>query len=199
MMIDLFKTGVWQKNIFENNNFVVEQNEKLKNFCIEYSQNVKNNVKYSNEGGYQSYNLEIKSHDFFQSIFDEIFKEIDNYALHINLKKQYLSRFWFNINKFKDYNLSHAHSSNELSGVYYVDTPIDCGDIVFERPNDTMLEACWTNSDFYNLYNSITYTLPAIAGHLYIFPSFLKHRVLPNKNKNLQRISISFDTNSLKK
>lgn len=199
MMIDLFKTGVWQKNIFENNNFVVEQNEKLKNFCIEYSQNVKNNVKHSNEGGYQSYNLEIKSHDFIQNIFDKIFKEIDNYALHINLKKQYLSQFWFNINKFKDYNLSHAHSANELSGVYYVDTPIDCGDIIFERPNDIMLEACWPASNFYNPYNSITYTLPAIAGYLYIFPSFLKHRVLPNKNKNLQRISISFDTNSLEK
>ena len=49
-----------------------------------------------------------------------------------------------------------------------------------------------TPSD-YNNYNSGTWWLPSEENNLYLFPSWLKHRVEPNLNKNENRISISFN------
>ena len=74
------------------------------------------------------------------------------------------------------------------SGVYYVRTSKDCGEIILEHPALDLLHhypnggkdaLCW---------------MKAIEKRLYIFPSWLKHYVSPNLNKDQERISISFNT-----
>jgi hypothetical protein len=41
--------------------------------------------------------------------------------------------------------------------------------------------------------NSLVYGMPAIQNRLYMFPSWLRHSVKPNLNKNEDRISFSFN------
>ena len=101
--------------------------------------------------------------------------------------------FWININEYKDYNITHKHPGALISGVYYVKTPKDCGNIIFEHPSESFQSEWRMTPSDYNNYNSGTWWLPSEENNLYLFPSWLKHRVEPNLNKNENRISISFN------
>ena len=105
---------------------------------------------------------------------------------------------WINISLYKDTNKSHNHPGADISGVYYVKTPDDCGDIVFEHPSLDVL--CYygsvdDESVKLNNYNSREWVFTPTENTLYLFPGWLKHRVEPNGNKTEERISISFNTN----
>ena len=87
----------------------------------------------SNMGGYQSndiFNPPEQLEELFSSIVDfslEICNEIEVYPVRMH-------NAWVNINRYKDSNWPHTHPDAILSGVYYVKTPEDCGDIEFENP-----------------------------------------------------------------
>lgn len=98
---------------------------------------------------------------------------------------------WANINPKYASNKIHDHANCLFSGVYYVKTPKDCGNIMFYDPR--------TARTFYKplVSNFTAYTAEAIAhvaeaGLLIIFPSWLKHGVEPNLSDE-DRVSISFN------
>ena len=186
MIIDIFKTGVY----FKECNIDLQP---IKDYCLHYSQNnpSRNN---SNIGGYQSNDLLLQDNETFKPLYDEISKEINLYAKDMCLKDQVIDNAWFNINEYKDSNMSHTHPVSPISGVFYVSVPEDGGDIVFERSDQILIDYAWYNkNNNYNPYNSTNWTLSAKDNYLYLFPSFLNHRVSPNQNKELKRISISFN------
>ena len=120
---------------------------------------------------------------------------------------------WANINPKGGFNKSHTHPGAIFSGVYYVQAPEDCGQLVLEdpvvtrqfsdviaalKPDNTFLKE--RNLKFYDLikpedYTRVTYD--AVPGRLIFFPSYLSHHVEPNLNKK-DRISVSFNINVLK-
>jgi len=65
----------------------------------------------------------------------------------------------------------HAHSDSTVTATYYIKTPKDCGDLLF---------------------NDIDRTYEPKEGYLAFFPSYIMHEVLPNKSDDL-RISLSTD------
>src|SRR5258708_19259905 len=96
---------------------------------------------------------------------------------------------WACINKKHDQNLIHSHTNNyNLSGVYYLNVPKDCGDIVFRDPRPG------ANQAPYRLFKDdgdSEYFTP-FEGLIILFPSYLEHFVLPNRSDG-DRISMSFD------
>ena len=152
----------------------------------------------SNRGGYHSNDLSLDDVTL-QPLIEEIKTHSSQFAKgFINNNEQVLANMWINISLYKDTNRSHNHPFSDISGVYYVKTPDDCGNIVFEHPALDVLNyySPETSKEFneYNEYNSPTWWKPAVENHLYLFPGWLKHRVEPNGNKTEERISISFNT-----
>ena len=102
---------------------------------------------------------------------------------------------WININGKGDYNELHHHPSCDLSGVFWIKTPVDCGSIVFNSPQDFVQakELKYYTSQVREDWKQFeNYYFPPTAGLVMIFPSFLLHQVRPNKS-NQDRISVSFN------
>lgn len=98
---------------------------------------------------------------------------------------------WANVNPKYASNKIHDHANCLFSGVYYLQTPENCGSLMFYDPRDART--------FYkpSVQNFTAYTADAVAhtaspGLLLIFPSWLKHGVEPNLS-DADRISISFN------
>ena len=175
--------------------------KKLQSFCNEYQQKDTGKT-LSNVGGYHSNDLPLNKLKWplGESLYPLI-KEINTHSSKfakefVNNNEQTLANIWININTYKDTNNSHSHPFSDISGVYYVKTPDDCGDIVFEHPAIDVLDYYYSPepSKEFNEYNSQIWWKPAVENRLYLFPSWLKHHVEPNLNKTEERVSISFNT-----
>ena len=184
MFTPLFIDGVWNTT-FESN---------LKKYCLNTRKTDKGR-EYSNRGGWQSKDLDLTD-KLLQPLSSHIISETIKYSSMFNFISNNftIQCMWININGYKDYNVPHNHGNCTFSGVYYVDTPRDCGDIVFNKGNYTVMGYDWSYGFAgLNNYNSSNWRLPSKEGQCYIFPSYFEHSVLPNLNKNKERISISFN------
>ena len=175
--------------------------KKLQSFCNEYQQKGTGKI-ISNVGGYHSNDLPLNKlkwplGESLHPLIKEIGIHSSKFAKEfINNNEQVLSNMWINMGLYKDANKTHNHPGADISGVYYVKTPDDCGNIVFEHPALDVLNyySPETKSKEFNEYNSPTWWKDAIENHLLLFPSWLVHYIDPNKNKTEERISISFNT-----
>jgi uncharacterized protein (TIGR02466 family) len=151
----------------------------------------------SNLGGYHSNNL-LLDDVILQPLIEEIETHSSQFAkTFISKNKQILSSMWFNINFYKDSNISHNHSGDDISGVYYIKTPNECGNIIFENPAQDLLTYYFLNvenPEEVNAYSAKTWWMPSEVNMLYLFPAWLKHSVEINKNKTEERVSIAFNT-----
>jgi len=187
MLIDIFKTPVYSVTLDCDNDILTQ-------YCIEKEKSDTGRT-VSNRGGYQSNNL-IGLNTTCQPLFSGITKHACIFAKHMDFKNEdlKLSEVWININGYKDYNIPHIHPHTKISGVYYVQSGEGSGLIEFSREVNN-LEYDWHSSTMNKLtpYNSTSWRLPTSAGTLYLFPSWLKHSVLPNTVQNLKRISFAFN------
>ncbi len=154
----------------------------------------------SNRDGWQSTELFFPNSlsnlaDKICEVGSKIFYALDGSEKYtINLKNM-----WININPKGGYNVVHVHPNSFFSGVFYVQTPKDCGNIILRHPC-SHTENNWKD-EFWNKLSPETTTLNylnAKENMLYIFPSWLEHYVQVNKSKK-DRISISFNLGVVKK
>jgi len=184
MFTPLFTDGVW------NTSFKTD----LKDYC-DFVRNNDKGRSVSNVGGYQSNNLNLKE-PLLQPLLSHIKKETLNFSrlFHMTYDSFKVENMWININGFKDFNNNHSHPGCLFSGVYYISTPQNCGDIEFVRSTEKLMAYDWNFSvTSFNSHNCFNWHLPAEEHRCYIFPSFFEHRVLPNCNKEQERYSISFN------
>ena len=177
--------------------------KRLQSFCDGYKHKNKTVRVSNNVGGYQSNDLPLT-----ESALQPLIKEIKTHSNifakgFINNNEQVLSNMWMNSNLYKDYDKSHNHPNCDISGVFYVKTPDNCGEIVFEHPAIETLS--YYDSALHrldegrgpteiNAYNSATWRLPPIENTIYMFPSWITHSVKANENKTEERLSLSFNT-----
>jgi len=107
----------------------------------------------------------------------------------------YITQSWLNLSKPGESHNVHFHPNSIISGVFYIATEED-DDIQFQNPLHWPEPKGFFQilSESKNWWNSKDWTIPAIKNQLLLFPSWLRHRVLPNKNARKDRISISFNT-----
>jgi len=105
---------------------------------------------------------------------------------------------WANINPKYSHNRHHTHPHALWSGVYYVQTPSNCGLIYFTdpRPQAQVLTPYYDpNRRRMESWNEVHYQPQ--AGRLIVFPAWLDHAVQPNltaeEGRAADRISVSFN------
>ena len=185
---EIFKVPVYGTKL-------TQDTKTISNYCLSLSKKSKGRF-HSNSGGWQSDILN-KIDRPLKSLCDNIMSHSSIFLTNLGFKgKLLLNTLWININGYRDFNLIHKHDHSFISGVYYVQTPKDCGNIQFLHPGLDVFEVEWNNrGQDYNRFNSTQWSFPAVSNSLYLFPSWLKHYVEPNVNKKEKRISISFNVN----
>jgi hypothetical protein len=125
--------------------------------------------KVSNVGGWQNSEILIK--------FKEFFPIIDLVKSKLSQEVIFNDGMWGNISSTTHYNNTHTHGNRDKvwSGVYYLQIPLNSGNIVFHN----------------NLGEIIREYSPKV-GDLLLFHSSLPHSVGVN-NSNQDRISIAFN------
>ena len=180
--------------------------KNLKDFCKKHQQKNKTGEQKSNNGGYQS-NFILPHKGPLDPLIKEIETNANIFAQQFLNKKvtQKIESIWINSNLYKDTNRIHSHPGSAISGVYYVKTPSECGQIIFEHPAGRALEYYMESidslpgrrnelaSEEYNSFNSFRTGLKPTENTLYLFPSWLMHYVESNMNETEERISISFN------
>lgn len=105
---------------------------------------------------------------------------------------------WVNVNPRYSYNRHHTHPHALWSGVYYVQTPDNCGLLYFTdpRPQAQVLTPYYDpEKRRMDSWNEIHYQ--PRAGRVIVFPAWLEHAVQPNLTEEhgdaADRISVSFN------
>ena len=105
----------------------------------------------------------------------------------------FLGNMWANINPPGGSNRAHQHPNSLWSGVYWIKTPKNCGQLKIDDPRSV---ACMTRPRQKDtkkpdrLWRETHYE--PIAGRCIMFPSWLMHCVDPNESNDI-RISVSFN------
>ena len=142
MIQDIFKVPLYEVKLDLDT-------KNLEHFCKKHQTNNPGRV-ISNVGGYQSNDLDLWANEpILSSLLNQIQIHSNKFAKEFIDKEQALDNIWININSYKDTNKSHKHVGCDISGVYYVKTSDDCGNIVFEHPAKDVFSYY-----FYRHYNS---------------------------------------------
>jgi uncharacterized protein (TIGR02466 family) len=152
-------------------------------------------------GGYTSYNSVARVHEVsptFAALVRELDRHVAKFArsLQLDLTARPLSitDCWVNIMPHQVVHGSHLHPLATISGTYYVQTPKGSSGIKFEDPRlERMMAAPPRRQDAKPALRP-WYIVPAQAGTVVLFESWLRHEVAPNPVK-AERISISFNYN----
>ena len=181
---NLFSTPIWQTKILDDN-----ENNIIKKNILEKTQK-EPSVNKTNAGGWQSDSI-LKEETFF-NLINQVTEAIKNTEL--KPKKINFVQGWCNVNYKNNWNVIHNHGQYHLSAVYFVQKPLNSGELALRDPR-AILTATWGGwaNEIYKLTNenAIIY-LNTNEKDLIIFPSFLDHFVTPS-NSNEERISIAFD------
>ena len=185
---NLFPTIIHQ---FDVNDF-----DEIKDDLIKYSYILRHNDTkghvISNRGGWQSTSFVIENEDdILQSFIVKCLGKFPTIHQAIDLNVD----AWININPPGAYNVKHNHPSSDLAGVLWIKCPENCGDILFEAPNDFQtykeIESYNDKFKYENKFNH-SYYFPPIEGRILVFPAHLVHLVKENKSLS-DRISVSFN------
>ena len=180
-----FPTLVYGKDVQLNNNQLAQD-------IVNWSNQDKGVSKTNVKGWHSTTDMHTKS-EYSQLVTEltRMQKEIyDNE--HID-RHAVLGNMWANINPPGGMNRAHQHPNSLWSGVYWIKTPKNCGQLKIDDPRSA---ACMTRPRQKDvnkpdrLWRETHYE--PIAGRVIMFPSWLMHCVDPN-NSNEIRISISFN------
>ena len=162
--------------------------------CLQLREDDRGGQQWSKKnypGGYTSYDTVHRMHQMSPT-FGALQRALDRHvkayakALAFDLEGRALAMTdcWVNIMPQWVTHSLHLHPLSTISGTYYVRTPKGCAGLKFEDPRlDRYMAApprnAWT-------------TVPAEAGNVVLFESWLRHEVPPNPSRG-ERISISFN------
>ena len=186
--VNLFPVPVHQ---FDVNGFS-EIKDKLIDYAYDCKKKDSKGVSISNRGGWQSEGFEIINEDDILQLF--LINCLSNFPF-IKESVKLRGYAWININKPGDYNINHVHPTNHLSGVLWIKTPKNCGDIIFDSPYEFQAyqEIESYSNEFKDSFNiDHNYYFNQTEGRMIVFPAHLSHHVQENKSSE-DRISVSFN------
>jgi uncharacterized protein (TIGR02466 family) len=150
-------------------------------------------------GGYTSYSSAARLHRMSPT-FAALEKRIDAHVLafartldfDLTGRKLAMTDCWANVMTRQVVHGLHLHPLASISGTYYVRTPRACSGLKFEDPRLDRFMAAPPRRAKARRENRTWVTLPAEAGNLVLFESWLRHEVMPNPTE-AERISVSFN------
>jgi uncharacterized protein (TIGR02466 family) len=171
--------------------FQLDLNQMTQNI-IKWSKEDKGITKTNVDGWHSETNMHTKIE--YKPLVDELFKmvyEVFNEEWLDGRVK--IGNMWANINPPGGYNKPHVHPNSLFSGVYYVKTPPNSGQLVCSDPRPG-IQTCMPNRKKgeppKHLWRDLH--LQPQENRAVIFPAWLWHSVQPNKSNDI-RISVSFN------
>ena len=141
---------------------------------------------------WDSVNLLIEENKEVERLVSIINEKMEIICKDVEITPVQLYDIWANVNPPGVSNVLHDHKGTTFSGVYYVKSLKEQGDLIFERHDGADLAISDMQIIKQNPFNSRIIKYKSRTNNLYIFPSWLKHRVEENKTKE-NRLSISFN------
>jgi len=150
-----------------------------------------------NDNSYISENTYLLNESKYLNIKNAINEKVLDYLRNCICVKShiefYMTNSWAVKNDPSNWCISHSHANSLLSGVLYLQTDENTGDIVFERENNSIFpNVIDIEYENWNLINSKSWTIKPKDDMFLLFPSHLKHLVRVNKSK-MTRYSIAFN------
>ena len=167
-------------------------NSYLEKHIIEWS-NQDKSVSRANVNRWHS-TTDVNQKTKYEPLIQELFK-MQNEIIeeeHLDIEPK-LGNMWANINPPGGYNQSHLHPNSLFSGVYYVKAPPNSGRLSLMDPRPGVQQCMPSRKKVKlprELWREIYYD--PIPGRMIIFPSWMWHKVEPNKSNDI-RISVSFN------
>lgn len=127
----------------------------------------------------------------FKILKERIMKEFNIFKNDIMKYKNNfrITTSWCTLSKKNQYSNLHKHTNSMFSGILYLNTNENDGDLYFENVNN---RSFFIEPDVNNLYNSHSFNIVPKVGRIVFFPSELLHRIELNKT-NSERISLAFN------
>ena len=180
-----FPTTVYGKDLQIDNNTLAQH-------IIQWSQQDQGVKKTNMNGWHSTTDMHLKKE--YQVLVDELYKmQHEIYQEEWLDRRPKLGNMWANINYSGGYNRPHVHPNCLYSGVYYVKTQPQCGELVVNDPRpgiQTMMPTRKSGQPPKHLWREAH--IEPIQGRLIMFPAWLWHCVEPNQSNDM-RISISFN------
>jgi len=179
-------TPLFSKPIYYNKlNIDTKKIVKLIQGKTRKSQNNRDEENNNDEFLYILENPELKF--IKNTILNELKQFANNELKYVNDFK--ITTSWATIIRPSEKSQFHNHNNCMLSGVLYVQTNKNCGDIVFENFQTQNIQPKVTE---WNVYNSRKWSYEPTDGDIIIFPSEVNHMIETNKS-NIVRHSIAFN------
>ena len=186
----LFPTIIYIKDLPNAN----ELNTYLENHIVEWSKN-DTGVKKTNVNGWHS-QTDMNHKKEYEPLIKELF-QMQNEIIqeeYLNEEREPLiGNMWANINPPGGYNQAHIHPNSLFSGAYYVKAPPNSGRLELMDPRPGVQQSMPPRKKVKlprELWRETYYD--AVPGRIIMFPSWLWHKVEPNKSNDI-RISVSFN------
>ncbi|MEA3105538.1 MAG: hypothetical protein QOI88_143 [Gammaproteobacteria bacterium] len=152
-------------------------------------------------GGYTSYGSSHKLHRMsptFQELERKLKRHVKAFAAAVEWdltgRQLVMTDCWLNIMARNAAHGLHLHPLSTLSGTYYVQVPAGSPGIKIEDPRLDRYMAAPPRSVRARRENRPWVTLPAVAGQLVLFESWLRHEVASHPTA-AERVSVSFNYN----
>ncbi len=152
-------------------------------------------------GGYTSYGSSLKLQRIsptFKTLEKKLKRHLDFLTAaaewDLDDRQLVMTDCWLNIMSQQTVHGLHLHPLATVSGTYYVQVPRGSPGIKFEDPRLDRFMAAPPRRNNVRPDNKTWITIPAAAGRVVLFESWLRHEVLPNPTV-AERVSISFNYN----
>jgi uncharacterized protein (TIGR02466 family) len=152
-------------------------------------------------GGYTSYGSQHRLYEIsptFAALRKFLKPHVAKFARHVEWdlrgRRLEMTDCWVNIMPRQVVHSLHLHPLSTVSGTYYVQVPNGAPGIKFEDPRLERFMAAPPRKSNCRIENRQWVTLPASAGSIVLFESWLRHEVTANTRRQ-ERISISFNFN----
>jgi uncharacterized protein (TIGR02466 family) len=165
------------KNIIENCNYTNSTNYALSN---------KNKFsKISTDLNL----LDNKNLSFLKKILINEFNIFKNDILKYHNNNFEITTSWISKTEPGEESEWHQHNNCMYSGIFYINTSENSGDISFETHENKRFQLIPTE---FNIYNSASFTFKPLNNMIILFESQLFHKIFKN-NSNMTRYSIAFN------
>jgi|8_EtaG_2_1085327.scaffolds.fasta_scaffold03361_5 uncharacterized protein (TIGR02466 family) len=160
---------------------------------LNFIKKIKYNRVYANNG-WMSDKFNLLETKQLKTLKKQIIKHLHNYTYeHLGIKTKFkITVSWAMKHTEGDFAQTHKHTNSVFSGIYYLQTKKDCGDIFFHNKNNlvNMFSLSFRKDNFINV-NKCLFNLK--DGVLLLFPSDVYHGTERMKVKNFERICLSFN------
>ena len=171
----------------------VELNNHLEKNILQWQKEDPKGVNKTNVNGWHS-QTDMNKKEEYNPLTKELFKmQEEIFKKEFLTQKPALGNMWANINYKGGFNRPHLHPNSLFSGVYWVKTPENSGNLMLYEPRPGAQCTMPNRKEGKlppELWREVHYKPK--AGTVVMFPAWLWHEVRPNQSQDI-RISVSFN------